>query len=64
MLERDVRLGSLEPLVAAFQLVHGGIKVVEVLVSQELVVDKVELAAGVRERVAVAFAGEVHPPDR
>lgn len=62
VLERDVSLRSAQPLVLGLEVVHRLVKVVEVPVSEELVVDEVELTTGVHERVAVAFSGEVHPP--
>jgi hypothetical protein len=43
------------------EVVHRGVKVVEVLVAQERVVGEVELAASVLVRVVVAGTREVEP---
>lgn len=61
VLEADVRLRRMQPAVLLLCPLHLGVEVVEESVAQELVVDEVELAARVVERVSVAFAGEVEP---
>lgn len=61
VLERDVGLRSVQPAVLVLGQVHRPVEVVEVLVTQEAILGKVELASGVPERVLVALAGEVEP---
>ncbi|KAI3492991.1 hypothetical protein L1887_42366 [Cichorium endivia] len=61
VLERDVRLRARKPLVLALGIVHGGVECVQVLVPEQAVVNEVELATRVVERVAVALAREVEP---
>lgn len=53
-----------QPLVLVFQSLHGRVPGVEILVTQEVVIDQVELSASVGERVPISFAREVHPPDQ
>ena len=48
-------------MVFGVQVVHGSVKLIQVFVSQKLVVGKVELSSSIVERVAVAFAGKVEP---
>lgn len=60
---RSTHLGRAQPLVLVLAPVHGDIKLVQVLVSQQWVVDQVELTSGMGERVAVAFSWEVHPSE-
>lgn len=52
-----------QPLVLSLESVHGSIKFPEILVSQKMIVDEVELPPGVRKRVAVALSREIHPPE-
>jgi hypothetical protein len=61
MLEGDVCLRCGEPSVLGFQVVHGLVEIVEVLVAKVLVVEDVPLTTGVMERVVVTFSGEVQP---
>lgn len=49
-------------MVLALQVVHGAIKRIEELVTQEIIVHEIELATGVGKGVAVALTREVHPP--
>jgi hypothetical protein len=61
VLEGDVSLRGTQPLVHRLQVVHVLVKLVEVLVPQQLVFDQVELSSSVLERVAVSFSREIHP---
>ena len=61
VLERDVGLRGVQPAVLVLAQVHRPVKVVEELVTQEVIFRKVELASGVPERVLVALTGEVKP---
>jgi hypothetical protein len=61
MLQADVCLRGAEPLVLLVEVLHGGIKLVQHFVTQEVVVDEVELPPGVVERVVVSSTGEVEP---
>ena len=45
-------------------MVHSSIELVQVSVTKYRVIGKVELSAGVMERIAVAFAREVEPLER
>ena len=54
-------LRSFEPLVLVFQPVHGNVKVVQIPVSEQLVVDEIELPSGMCKRIAIAFSREIHP---
>lgn len=56
-------LRCLEPLVLILQPVHRDVKVVQVTVSQELVIDEIELTSSVGKRVAVTLSREVHPSE-
>jgi hypothetical protein len=44
-----------------FSVVHGRIELVEIAVSQEWIVDQIELPASVLERIAIACSGEIEP---
>jgi hypothetical protein len=57
-------LWGTEPLVLALELVHDLVKLVEILVAEEVVVNEVELTTGVRKGVAIALTGEIHPPGK
>lgn len=61
VLERDVRLGSMQPAILVLAQVHGAVKVVEELIPKEAVLGQVQLAASIPERVLIALAGEVQP---
>lgn len=55
-------LRGAQPTVLALQVVHGAVKLVKELVAEEVVINEVELATSMGERVAVALTREVHPP--
>ena len=57
----DVGLRRMEPSVLLLCPLHLAVEFVEKPVAEELVIWKVELAAGVVEAVVVAFTGEVEP---
>jgi hypothetical protein len=59
--EGDICLFGMKPAVFGFDVLHGGVEFVEVLVAEEFVIWEVELAARVPETVVVAFAREVEP---
>lgn len=59
--ERDICLWRGEPVILRVEVVHGGVKRVEVSVPEDRVVDDVPLATGIVEGVAVAFAREIQP---
>jgi hypothetical protein len=63
MHRRRTHLRGAQPLVLVLAPVHGDIELVQVLVSQQWVVDQVELTSGMGERVAVAFSWEIHPSE-
>ena len=50
-----------KPVVLFFRSIHRGIKVVEILVPEQWVVNNIPLPARIVERVAVALAREVEP---
>lgn len=54
-------LRGVKPLVLVFQPVHGHVKLIEIFVTQQLVIHKVELATSMGKRVAVALSWEIHP---
>lgn len=54
-------LGRAEPFVFVFERVHCDIKLPEVLVAEELIVNKIELPPGVGKAIAVPLPGKVHP---
>lgn len=60
-LERRTHLRSGQPLVLGLQVVHDLVKLVQVLVPEQGVVDEVELTSRVLEGTSVALTGEVHP---
>jgi hypothetical protein len=57
-----IYLRRAEPLVLSLQAVHDLVKLVQVPVPQELVLNEVELTPGMKEGVAVALSREIHPP--
>ena len=61
MLERNVRLRRMQPPVPRFCPLHLGIEIIQEPISEELVVDEIELTAGVVEAVIVAGTREVEP---
>lgn len=61
VLERDVRLRRGQPAVLALGGVHCAIKVVQKLVSKQMIISEVQLASSIPERVLVALAREVKP---
>lgn len=61
VLERYVRLGGAQPLVHGLEVVQDLVEFVQVPVSEEWVVDQVELTSSVLERVPVTLSREVHP---
>lgn len=54
-------LGRIKPAVLTSEVIHGGIKVVQIPVSEDLVIDNVPLSARVMERVSIAFSREIKP---
>ena len=54
-------LRGFEPFVFCSEVVHRTIEVVQVFVSQEVVVDDVPLATSMFERVSITLAREVEP---
>ena len=61
ILEGDVCLVRVQPAILLLGPLHLAVKVVQEVVAEDLVIDKVELAAGVVEAVAVALTREVKP---
>lgn len=61
VLERDECLRGMEPTVSLLALVHVPIKVVEELVTEQVIVSEVQLPPSVPVRVVVPFPGEVQP---
>lgn len=59
--ESDTYRISREPVVLVLEVVHSGIKLVEIPVTKKTIIGKVELPASIVERVAIAFAREVEP---
>jgi hypothetical protein len=47
--EGDVRLGRIKPAILYFEMLYGSVKVVQVFVSQEIIVDNVPLSPSVVE---------------
>lgn len=56
-----IHLRRLQPPVLGLEVVHLGVKVVEVPVPKELVLRQVELTAGIVERVIVSGTGKIEP---
>lgn len=54
-------LRGVEPLVFVLQPVHSDIKLIQIFVTQQLVIHKVELATSMGKGVAIAFSWEIHP---
>lgn len=61
VLARDVTLGRVEPAKPVLDVLHARVEPGQLAIPEQVVVDEVELAAGVVERVAVALAREVKP---
>lgn len=61
ILEGDVGLVRVQPAILLLGPLHLAVKVVQEVVAEDLVIDKVELAASVVEAVAVALTREVKP---
>lgn len=57
-------LSGTQPAVLALEVVHGAVKLVQELVTEEFVINKIELPTGVGKRVSVALTWEVHPSVR
>jgi len=47
--EGDPRLGRIKPAILYFEMLHGSVKVVQVFVSQKIIVDNVPLSPSVVE---------------
>jgi hypothetical protein len=61
VLQTDICLRSTKPPILTFSVLHGSIKIVEELVTQERVVDEVELSSCIVERVVISCTREVKP---
>ena len=61
VLQTDVSLRGGQPSVLLLEVLHGRIKLVQPLVAQEIVIDKVELASRVVVRIVVSNTRKVEP---
>ena len=61
VLQTDVGLGRGQPPVLLLKVLHGGIELIQPVVAQELVVDKVELTSRVVVRIVVSGTRKVEP---